>query len=160
VDGVLEAVHRDLAEHRGHGAVERPGEQVEPLCRARRPLEQPLEHDVLAEDRRRLRERQRRREMEDPLRARKRGVHAVAQLVRHDENVVRPRRVVQHHVRVRRGHGVRAERPAALARAGRPVHVAAREELARRLAQLGGEGAVAVEHDLLGLAVGDAVVAV
>ena len=46
MDRVLEAVHGDLAEHRGHGAVECAGEQVEPLGRAGRALEQPLEDDV------------------------------------------------------------------------------------------------------------------
>ena len=84
----------------------------------------------------------------------------VAELVRHRQHVVGPRRVVEHHVRMGGGHGVRAERAAALAGAGRAVHVAAREELGRGVAELRGEGAVAVEHDLLGLSVRDAVVAV
>ncbi len=127
---------------------------------ARRPLQQALEHDVLAEDRGGLGERQRGGEVVDALGARQRGVHAVPELVGHHEHVVRARGVVEHHVRVRRGHRVRAERAAALARARRAVDVAAGEELGGHLAQLGREGAVAVEHDLLGLAVGDAVVAV
>ena len=160
VDRVLEAVHRHLAEHRRNRAVERAREQVEPLRRAGRPLEQALEHDVLAEDRGRLGERQRGGEVVDALRPGQRGVHAVPELVGHHEHVVRARGVVEHHVRVRRGHRVRAERAAALARARRAVDVAAGEELGGHLAQLGREGPVAVEHDLLGLAVGDAVVAV
>ncbi len=57
-------------------------------------------------------------------------------------------------------HGVRAEGATALAGPRRAVHVAAREELGRGVAELGREGAIAVEHDLLGLAVGDAVVGV
>ena len=95
-----------------------------------------------------------------PCGLRQRGVHAVPQLVGHHEHVVRARRVVQHHVRVRRGHGVRAEGAAALVRARRAVDVAAREELRGHLAELRREGPVAVEHDLLGVRVGNAVVAV
>jgi hypothetical protein len=46
----------------------RAGQEVEPLGGAGRALQQPLEHDVLAEDRRRLGEGQRGGEVEDALR--------------------------------------------------------------------------------------------
>ena len=89
VDPVLEAVHRDLAEHRRDGAVERLGQEREPGGGVGRVGEQPLEHDRLAEDRRGLGQGQRGRELEQALVAGEVGVDAVPQLVGHDQHVVR-----------------------------------------------------------------------
>ena len=65
-DAVLEAVHRDLAEHGGDLALEALGEQREPRVGIGRVGEQAAEGDRLAEHRRGLGERERRRLVEDP----------------------------------------------------------------------------------------------
>ena len=155
VDLVLEPVHRDLAEDRGDVAVERVGEQREPRRRVGRLAEHPAEDDRLAEDRRRLGDRQRGRELEDALRARQRRVDAVAELVGHRQHVAGARGVVEHHVGVARGHRVGAERAAALAGRRRGVDVVAGEELGRRVAELARELVVALEHELAGVGVAD-----
>ena len=55
-------------------------------------LEQPPEHDRLAEHRRGLGQRQRRALVEDALRRGERGVHAVAELVGERQHVAAARR--------------------------------------------------------------------
>ena len=92
VHAVLEAVHRDLAEHGGDLTLERLGEQREPLVGIGGGVEQPAEGDRLAEHRRGLGEGQRRGLVEDPLVAREVGVQPVAHLVREREHVAPPRR--------------------------------------------------------------------
>ena len=117
VDAVLEAVHRHLAEDRRDRAVERLGQQRQARRGVGRFLEEALEHDRLAEDRRGLGDRERRRDLEEALLlAGEIGVDAVAELVRHRQDVARAGGVVQHHVGVRRRDGVGAEGAAALAR--------------------------------------------
>src|SRR5215216_6176212 len=62
---VLEAVHRDLPEHGRDRALDALGQQPEPRRRRRRLVEQAAEHERLAEHAGGLRQRQRRREVED-----------------------------------------------------------------------------------------------
>ena len=121
VHRVLEAVHRDLAEHRRDLILEVRREQREPLGRIGDRLEEAAERDGLAEHRRGLRERERRRLVEHALPAREVRVQAVAELVREREHVAAARRPVEQQVRVMRRHRVRAERARTLARARRRV---------------------------------------
>ena len=139
VDEVLEAVHRHLPEHRRDRAVDPVGEQAQALRPRRWPLEQPPEHERLAEHRRGLGERQRRRLVEDALRLGERGMEAVAELVRHRQHVPPARGEVEHHVGMDARHGVGAERAAALVRADRRVDPVLVEEAARDAAGLGRE---------------------
>ena len=132
VQRVLEAVHRDLAEDRRDLALERLGEQREARLGVRRRVEQAAEHELLAEHARRLGERQRRALLEEALRPRQRRVHAVAELVGEGQDVAAARGVVEQHVRVDGGDGVRAERAAALVRAHGRVDPAVVVELRRR----------------------------
>ena len=93
--------------------------------------------------------------MEDPLPGREREVDAVAELVREREHVTAARGVVEQHVRRRRGHGGRAECAPALGRAHRGVDAPLAEEALGKLAELGREGGVALEHDPLGAREGE-----
>ncbi len=157
VDAVLEAVHRHLAEDRRDGAVERLGQEREARSGVGRFVEEPLEHDRLAEDRRRLGDRERSRYLEDALLlAGEVGVDAMAQLVRHRQDVARAGGVVQHHVGVGRRDRVGAESAAALA-GGRAARRCSRPRRSPDggLAQLRREAPVAVEDELAGVGVAD-----
>ena len=118
VHRVLEAVHRDLAEHGRDLVLEVRGEQREPLGRIGHRLEQATERDRLAEHRRGLGERERRPLVEHALAAREVRVQAVAELVRERQHVAPARRPVEQEVRVMRRHRVRAERCPVACRAG------------------------------------------
>ena len=93
-------------------------------------VEQAPEHQRLAEHRRGLGQRQRRRLLKHALGLGQRGVQPVAELVGHRQHVAAPGGEVEHHVRVHAGHGVGAERAAALVRAHRGVDPALVEEAA------------------------------
>ena len=149
VHRVLEAVHRDLAEHRRDLVLEVRREQREPFLRVGDLLEQATERDRLAEHRRGLGQRQRRRLVEDALAAREVRVQAVTELVREREHVAPARGPVQQHVRMVRRHRVRAERARALPGPGRRVDPRAVEEALRGVGELARERAVRVEHELL-----------
>ncbi len=120
-----------------------------------RLVEQALEHERLAEHRRGLGQRQRRRLVEDPLRLGERGVQAVAELVGHGEHVAPAGGEVQQHVGVHARHRVAAEGATALVRAHRGVDPVLVEEAGHDAAGLLGEGAVGVEHQLARLGVGE-----
>ena len=78
VHGVLETVHRDLTEDGRDLALEALGQQREPVRRIGGRVEEAAERDGLAEHRRRLRQRERRRLVEHALAARQVRVQAVA----------------------------------------------------------------------------------
>ena len=103
-------------------------------------FEQAAERDRLAEHRRGLGQRQRRRLVEHALPAREVRVQAVAELVREREHVAAARRPVQQHVRVVRRHRVRAERARAACpgRAGASIH-APSKNVARGVGELARE---------------------
>jgi len=100
VHGVLEPVHRDLAEHRGDLALERLGEQGEARLGVVSVGEEPPERDRLAEHRRGLGEGERGRLLEDDLVAGEVGVHAVPELVGEREDVAAAGRPVEEQVRM------------------------------------------------------------
>jgi hypothetical protein len=110
MDEILEAVHRHLAKHRGHGSVHPLSEQTEAGLVIAGGVEQATEDEGFPKDRGRLRERQRSREMEDPLIPREAGVEAVPQFVGHGEHISPARREVQKYVWVDAWHRVRAKR--------------------------------------------------
>ena len=95
-----------------------------------------------------------------PWRRAERRVHAVAELVRERHHVAALVGVVEQHVRVRRGHRVGAERPAALVRAHRRVDPALVEEALHDAAELARERAVGVEHEVARLAPADVLLVV
>ena len=136
VHRVLEAVHRDLTEHRRDLIFEVRREQRQPFRGIGHRLEQAAEGDGLAEHRRGLRERQRGRLVEHPLPAREVRVQAVAELVRERQHVAAARRPVEQQVRVVRRHRVRAERARSLARACGRVDPRVVEELPRGVGEL------------------------
>ena len=158
VHEVLEAVHRDLAEDRRDRAFDRLRQQRQARLGRRGRVQEPPEHERLAEHRRGLGQRQRRRHVVDALLGPERGVHAMPELVRQRQHVAAQVRVVQQHVRVHARHAVGAERAAALAGAHRPVDPVLVEEAVDQRAELVAEGRVGVEHDLLGLRPGDLLV--
>ena len=133
----------------------RSASRREPRVVVGRLVEQPLEHERLAEHRGGLGQRQRRRLVEDALRLGERGVQPVAELVGHRQHVAAPGGEVEHHVGVHARHRVGAERAAALVRAHRRVDPVLVEEPPGDRAGLGGERLVGVEHELAGLAVGE-----
>ncbi len=114
VHGILEAVHRDLPEHRRDLALEALREQREPRRGLGRLGEQTPEGDGLAEHRRGLRERQRRRLMEHALPAGEVRMQPVAELVRERQHVAPTRGPVEQHVGMVRRDRVGAERARAL----------------------------------------------
>ena len=136
VHRVLEAVHRDLTEHRRDLTLEALGEQREPSRRVRGLGEQAAEGDRLAEHRRRLGEGERRRLVEHPLFPRQVGVDAVAELVGERQHVAPAGRPVEQHVRVVRRHRVGAERARALAGAHRRVDPVLVEEAAHDVGEI------------------------
>ena len=144
VHGVLEAVHRHLAEHRRDRVLERRREQGESLVRVVDAGEQGVVGDGLAEHRRGLRERQRRRLVERALTAGQVGVQAVAELVGQRQHVAVAAGPVEQQVRVVRRHGVGAERSGALGRPDRGVDPAAVVEALHDPGELGREAGVGV----------------
>ena len=132
VDEVLEAVHRDLAEDRRDRALDRLRQQRQPRLGRRRRLQQPPEHERLAEHRRGLGQRQRRRHVEDALLAAERGVHAVAELVRQRQHVAAQVRVVEQHVRVHARHARRSRTRRRACRAAPARRSSARRRSAAR----------------------------
>ena len=149
VHRVLEAVHRDLAEHGGDLVFEVRREQRQPFVRVVDLLEETPERHRLPEHRRRFGQRQRCRLVEDALFAREVRVQTVAELVREREHVAPARRPVQEHVRVVRRHRVGAERTRSLARSGRSVDPGPVEEAPCDVGELTGERPVGVEHEVL-----------
>ena len=107
MNGVLESVHRDLPEHAGEDVLDARRQHGEPGARFRFVGEETAERHRLAEDRRRLRERQRCRRVDQALVAGQYLVDAVAELVGHRHHVAPPAREVQHDegVQVRRPEG-------------------------------------------------------
>ncbi len=151
VHRVLELVHRDLAEDRGDRPLDVLGQERQAAGRLGRLLEQPAEDEGLAEDGRRLGERQRGVLLEDAARPRQGGVQAVAELMGQRQDVASLVRPVQQDVRVGAGDGVGAEGAAALARTDGRVDVVAVEEDLRGVAENRGEVAERVQHELAGL---------
>ncbi len=148
VHRVFETVHRDLAEHGRDLPFEALGEQSKPRRRVARLREQATEGHGLSEDRRRLRERERCRLVEDALLPREIGVQAVPELVRERQHIAPPRRPVEEHVRVVGRNRVRAERAGSLARAHRRVDPRLVEEPLHDVGELRRERRVRVEHEV------------
>ena len=115
--------------------------------------EHPPEHQLLAEHRRGLGERQRRRLVEHALGLGERGVQAVAELVRHRQHVAAGGGEVEQHVRVHARNRVRAEGAASLVRPRRRVDPVLVEEPPRDRAGRRRERLVGVEHQVARLAV-------
>ena len=151
MDEVLEPVERHLAKDGRDRAVDALGQQAEARVFALGRVQQPAEHERLAEHRRGLRERQRRRLLEHALRLGECGMQAVAEFVRHRQHVATAGGEVEHHVRVHARDGVGAEGAAALVRADRSVDPALVEEPPRDPSRLGGERLVGVEHQVAGI---------
>ena len=150
MEALLETVEGDLAHHRVEPVLDLAGQQRSALG-GRGLGQQALEHEALAEDRGRLRQRQRRVGQQRALRRRQRLVHGVAELVRERQHVSPLVHVIQEHVGVlRRGHRVR-ERAGGLARPRLGVDPRAVEEGPRPVGEGGGQRAEALQHDRLGL---------
>ena len=93
--------------------------------------------------------------MEDPLRLGKRRMQAVAEFVRHRQDIAPPGGEIEQHVRVHARHRVRAEGAAPLVGPDRGIDPVAVEEPARDLARLGGERAVRLDDQLARRGVGE-----
>ena len=155
VHELLEAVHGDLPEHGRDRVLEVLGQQRQPRGRRVVLRQQPPEDDRLAEHRGRLGQRQRGGLVEDPLPGGEREVHAVAELVGERQHVAAAGGVVR---AARRGTPTawpprRTHRRACPGARARRCGSRRRSARASR-AELGREGAVAVEHDLARLRVG------
>ncbi|SNQ51160.1 hypothetical protein FRACA_620009 [Frankia canadensis] len=151
VHGLLELVHRGLAEDGRDRPLDRLRQQREARLGVARPLQQPVEHDRLAEHRRRLGHRQGRALLQDALLLGEREVDAVAELVGESEHVTAPRGEVQHHIRVHRRDGGARERTAPFARPDGRVDPVLVEEPAGDPLHLRRERAERVEHQVAGL---------
>ena len=123
VQPALEVVEGDLPDHGVDHVLDLRGEEDLARRLVRRRVEQPAEGQHLAEDARRLRERQRRRGQELPLRRRQPLVHAVAELVRQRHHVALLAEVVEQHVGVHVGHRRVREGARRLARASPPASI-------------------------------------
>ena len=148
VHGVLEAVHRDLTEHGGDLTFEALGEQREARRRVGRLGEEATERHGLAEHRCRLGQRQRRRLVEDTLRAGEVRVDTVAELVREGEHVAAPRRPVQQDVGWCDGTVYAQKAPGRFpGRIGASIHGVV-EEASHDVGDLRRERRVGVEHEV------------
>ena len=154
VDEVLEAVHRDLTEHRRDLPLDRLGQQVEAGARIGCVGEQSPEDELLGEHRGGLGDRQRSALVEDALLAGEVLMDAVAELMRQRGHVAAPVGPVEHHIGMDRGDRRGAEGAAALARPRRDVDPAI-EEPPGDLAHPRGDGIERLEHDLAALAPAD-----
>ena len=113
---VLEAVHCHLAKDGRDRTVDPLRQKTKSSLIVCCLVEQPPEHQRLAEHRRGFRERQRRRELEHPLGLGEGSMKAMAELVGHRQDVALAGGEVQQHVGVNARHRVRAERASALVR--------------------------------------------
>ena len=123
---------------------------------SRGAIEQRAEGQHLAEDARRLRQRQRRLRHQEALVGGQHLVHAVAELVRERHHVARLALVVEQHVGVRRRHGRMREGARRLAGPRRRVDPAPLEEAAGDASPSPAQIAVGGEHRLARLVPGDA----
>ena len=115
VQPVLEAVHRNLAEDGGEAVLDLLRQHRQPHRRIGFFLHQVGEGQHFAEGRRHFGGRQRRVQPGDALRFRREvHVHAVTEFVRQRHHVARLPGEIDKHERVRRRHGRRGERAAAL----------------------------------------------
>ena len=151
VHRVLEAVHRDLAEHRGDRVLQRGRQQGEAFVGVVDQRQQSITGDRFAEHRRRLGERERRVLVEDALFAGQVEMDAMSEFVGERCHVARLRRPVQQHVRVMLRRHAGGERAAALAGANRGVDPRFVDEPSDDSGELRRERGVCVAHDLCSL---------
>ena len=101
----LEGVERHLPHHGVEHVLHLGGEQRPLLSLIRHLRDERAKGDHFAEDRRRLRERQRGRRHQGALSCRKHLMHAVAEFMRERHHVPRLSLKVQQHIGMRGGHG-------------------------------------------------------
>ena len=151
VQPALEVVEGDLPHHGVDHVLDLRGQQDLPRGLILRPVQQPAEGQHLAEDARRLRQRQRRRGQQLPLPRRQPLVHPVPELVRQRHHVAALAEVVEQHVGMHVHHRRMREGPRRLPRLHPGVDPAPLEERPREVRHARIEAGVGVEHRRLRL---------